>query len=399
MCRSCDQTPDGSGRRCPNRADGFTTRESDQRTRSRGLNAAQDALSEGEHQEAANALARAVAAQRELDGANSNLPQRASVPEGPSREVFVSPRDLGRVRADLDNVVALRAREGREPLHITMTTQRRPHPEDPMLMQERVRVRMSGVSADELSDVQLPNVTDEPENVVRTDQALAVAHAITRISGGYRSKAEGGEQSTSAMLNAYLAATPDSALRASVTVTAEDRAAAARTLGWARSEQPTSDWMRSVQTALSDDAAPYRSLALAVSAIPVADRSAQRRADAAPAASGPVAGPGAQAESNPVRKSVWLGEIGERGHVTGTVEAVRPVSPPSDPGAVHYLHSIRTQGGASVKWFAPGDTDLHPGDEITLTGTVTKHEEFNGQRQTVFGQCDRPVRHHRATAS
>lgn len=421
MCRSCDQTPDGAGRRCPSRVDGFTTHESDQRTRSRGMNAAQNSLANGQNQAAADALARAVAAQREMDGINTGLPGRPTVPEGPYRDAFVSQRDLSRARALLDNLNASRSRAGQEPLVVEMTAQRKSHPTDYMLSQERIRIRITGDSEDALNSLDLPSSPDDAEVVIKTREALEAAHAIARISGGYKSKAEGGDASTAAMLDAYIADGPDGTLRASVDPTAEDRRAAHQTLAWAKSEHPTSDYLRSVQATLASPTLTQRQLALAVSAIPVAQRYAARRQATAPVApppggatvpstapstspgtapanapgNAPAGGGVATATQAPPRRSVWLGRVGDRVYTTGTVEKVQPITLPTQPNQPRYLVMLRTDRGASVKWFAPGHTGLRTRDRITLTGNVAEHTEFNGERQTVFNYCDPPVLHNR----
>lgn len=405
MCRSCDQTPDGAGRRCPARVDGFTAHESDQRSRSRGLGAAYNALAAQDHAGAANALARAVAAQRELDGLDRNLPHEpmsssAQPDTQPHRDVFVPPSALTKLRAEFDALNAARSREGKAPIVADPIVQRAVT-DDPMLREERVRVRLSGESQDALDALRFAAQSEQTDRVVDTRSALAVAHAIARSTGGYRTKAEAGPQSTAAMLSMYLADAPDGKQRHAVAVEDADWAEADRTLAWASTVQPTSDYMRSVRDTLANKTVTHRGLALAVSAIPVAQRQHEREqraqsaaARAARTSSRSHAGP---TRNRPQRRNEWIGRIGQRAHTTGYVESITPTQMEKG-GDYDYLLRLRTEGGALVKTFLPVPYGVQEGQRITLTGLIMEHEMYDGKKATVFEQCEVPVVHHQGAA-
>lgn len=422
MCRSCQETPDGVGRRCPSRENGFTAQEADQRTRSRGLNSAQTALSRGDSQGAANALARAVSAQRELDGALTREPQVSleamSQPGAsgiaPVREFTVAPADYATMRVELDNANADRASRGLNPLQVTLTTQRKRDPQDPMMQLERVRVQIGGIDAEEAQSLSFKSASDGVGRVPDAVEALAGAYAIARSEGGYRSKADAGADSTASKLESYLAAAPDSPLRQAAPITDVDRAQARETIEWARQQNPTSQYISSVKESLSSDVVSSRNIPLAVSAIPLVQRekvARQRRENTervrqeamklqaremprskAPASAAAASGSG-QYGSSPVRVNAWIGRVGMFVQTTGTMERVSQVENPRDRTRPYWLYTMSTDGGASVKWFTHVPPNARAGDRVTVSGRVAAHEEFAGMRQTRFENGARPLVH------
>ena len=91
------------------------------------------------------------------------------------------------------------------------------------------------------------------------------------------------------------------------------------------------------------------------------------------------------AQANP---STFIGTIGEKIEFAGTIEGVKYIS--SDYGT-SVLYTIRNADtGIVVKWFASrealGDTTVK-GTDVTIKGTVKKHEEFNGTKATLLTRC------------
>ena len=81
----------------------------------------------------------------------------------------------------------------------------------------------------------------------------------------------------------------------------------------------------------------------------------------------------------------YLGNVKDKITVTGTVSSINYIQ--GDYGTT-VLYTIITDDKHLVKWFASrealGDqTDVH----LTLTGTVKKHEEYNGSKSTVLTRC------------
>jgi hypothetical protein len=95
------------------------------------------------------------------------------------------------------------------------------------------------------------------------------------------------------------------------------------------------------------------------------------------------------AERSAVRAaSNYVGEVGERITVTATLEKV--ISYESQWGG-GYISIFRDGNGNCLKWGnALSDSNgysVAEGEEVTLTGTVKKHDIYNGERQTVLLRC------------
>jgi hypothetical protein len=54
---------------------------------------------------------------------------------------------------------------------------------------------------------------------------------------------------------------------------------------------------------------------------------------------------------------------------------------------VSHLHSFADQNGNVLKWFAPRDQGLKPGDKVNVTGTVKTHGAYNGVNETTLNRC------------
>lgn len=78
-------------------------------------------------------------------------------------------------------------------------------------------------------------------------------------------------------------------------------------------------------------------------------------------------------------KSVYVGIIGEKIDFEAVVEKV--ILTASDWGALN-IHKMRTTDGNILTWFA-SSAELTIGETYKLTGTVKKHEEYRGAKQTV----------------
>lgn len=77
-------------------------------------------------------------------------------------------------------------------------------------------------------------------------------------------------------------------------------------------------------------------------------------------------------------KSQYVGAIGEKIEFEATVEKV--ILTASDWGSLN-IHKMRTLDGNIMTWFASAD-ELETGLTYKLVGTVKKHEEYRGAKQT-----------------
>jgi hypothetical protein len=52
-----------------------------------------------------------------------------------------------------------------------------------------------------------------------------------------------------------------------------------------------------------------------------------------------------------------------------------------------FIHTLKDAAGNVFKWFSTNDIDADFGTEITLDGTVKKHDEYKGLKQTILTRC------------
>lgn len=84
-----------------------------------------------------------------------------------------------------------------------------------------------------------------------------------------------------------------------------------------------------------------------------------------------------------VHPSTHVGEIGQR--LDLKLEVQRVTTKDTDYGALHII-SMRDQANNLVVWMT-GSTTATPGDRLHVRGTVKKHNEYNGEQQTVLTRC------------
>ena len=95
----------------------------------------------------------------------------------------------------------------------------------------------------------------------------------------------------------------------------------------------------------------------------------------------------------PVANSGHIGELGERVTLTCKLKFTRPLA---NEWGTTYLTKWQTDDGNVVTWFASNYPALHAcgnysdvgiGDTVALTGTVKKHGDFQGQKETQVTRC------------
>jgi len=158
-------------------------------------------------------------------------------------------------------------------------------------------------------------------------------------------------------------------------VTDEDRAVATEALEWARgldTKHSLTEWEHSVMVVANAEMMEHRSCGLAASIVGVYLRNKTRHhlpAGERPDYSG----------------SRHMGQPGERlRDVSAKLVGYRAIT--SDFG-VSFLHRFLTADGNILVWFATQGAGLREGQAVTLTGTVKRHEEREGVKQTILNRC------------
>lgn len=395
MCRACSETPDGLGRRCPAREEGFTPTESSQRNRIRSLKNARDKVAAGDPQGAADALVYAQAAQRDLDGGHPIADGSPADGVDPHRDFIVSPSSLDKAMGQIDVINGRRQADGLPRLNAAVSRETRPLKEDPLMAWEQVTVRVSGGTPEELQDLNLGRgIEHSEEQVVDTKAVLEASCAAVRLNDGlYVSRAEGGASSTPARVEAYLNDRPGGPMRGAMAPTKEDKSTAVKVRMWVRTQQPTSDYARAVRHAVGEHHMPMRDVGTASSAIAGYMRHeeevAKARAEGTPLPGDNARGnaPAAQVTRTP-GVSQWLGNKGDNIVMPARVEAVHEVFYENRPSShPHMLYIFRTPDGHMVRWMASRTQGLRANDQVTLAGSVKAHSTFLGEKQTELNYC------------
>ena len=82
--------------------------------------------------------------------------------------------------------------------------------------------------------------------------------------------------------------------------------------------------------------------------------------------------------------SVHVGSIKERIEFEGIVEF--ETTREGFYGTTHII-KVRSIDGNVFTWFASGYQSLHRGDRVAVRGTVKKHDEYQGVKQTILSRC------------
>jgi hypothetical protein len=86
-----------------------------------------------------------------------------------------------------------------------------------------------------------------------------------------------------------------------------------------------------------------------------------------------------------LKNSVHLGNIKDRlRDIPALVYGYRAFN--NDFGSSH-LFRLRTPEGNVILWWASKAQELAIGDHVVLTGTVKKHDEYEGVKQTTLSRC------------
>lgn len=92
------------------------------------------------------------------------------------------------------------------------------------------------------------------------------------------------------------------------------------------------------------------------------------------------------------RKAVsqYVGTVGEKIETEATLVAAINYEAPKFNGfgtEWRTVYKFRDAGGNLLVWHTKAAREIAEGDAVTLTGTVKKHEEYKGEKQTVLTRC------------
>jgi hypothetical protein len=153
--------------------------------------------------------------------------------------------------------------------------------------------------------------------------------------------------------------------------TEEDKARGALIVAWVKASTETSDYMHNLRVAVELAATTGRTEGLLASVVIAYERHVEgierkRR------------------EAEKAIESTYFGEVGKRYDVAGTVDRVHYIE---GQYGVSTLVCFVDADGHRYKWFATGSKDFKVGETVVLKGTVKKHEEYKGAKETVLTRC------------
>ena len=293
-----------------------------------------------------------------------DLTQAHQSPTGSIRQVLFVRSQIADIRSQVEEYNLRRAKVGRSQLAVNLVAQHVKDPRDDLITWERLVLRLIG-DADAVAGIELRGLTDDPkERRLSTSKVLAAAAAVVRLAG-YRYEArQSGADSTPAQMEAYVRDVPGGPARTRLDPTSRDEDLAAQARAWAARQEPTTEYMKSLQRILSGDLMDYREVPTAVSCFAGYLRELNT--------------------TTPTRdRSRHLNRVGDKIRAETTVRLVQPIYHPqrTEP---HWLHLLATDDGDIIKWISHVDTGLKPRDRIELFGRVAEHAYYRGEQQTVM---------------
>jgi hypothetical protein len=153
--------------------------------------------------------------------------------------------------------------------------------------------------------------------------------------------------------------------------TEDDKARGALIVEWVKASTDTSDYMHNLRVAVALAATTGRTEGLLASVVIAYERHVEG-----------IERKRREAES--AIESTYFGEVGKRYDIAGTVERVHYIE---GQYGVSTLVCFVDANGHRYKWFASGSKDFKVGAVVALKGTVKKHEEYKGAKETVLTRC------------
>ncbi len=161
-------------------------------------------------------------------------------------------------------------------------------------------------------------------------------------------------------------------------VTDEDKKVAEAALEWAESlkdKANKSDYEHNICAIAGAAVIEMRATGLAASIVGVFVRNSEREVER-------------RAQREALKESQHIGKEKERLRDL-SVTVLGHFARPSDFGTTHIYRFSTTgeNGGNVLVWFASTNQGIQVGDSVKITGTVVKHGEFEGVKNTVLNRC------------
>ena len=153
-------------------------------------------------------------------------------------------------------------------------------------------------------------------------------------------------------------------------VSAKDGERAQQAIAWACATTENTDYIYNLRTVVGAHSVVLKTAGIAASVISAWDRAMARETE--------------RAVRREASCSTHRGAVGEKISFTGEVTMVRGCE--SQWGTTTMIKLVDTSGNIFT-WFASGGKDVARGEHYAVTGTVKKHETYNGEKQTVVTRC------------
>lgn len=229
--------------------------------------------------------------------------------------------------------------------------------------------------ADELREFLGGITSSGPEYTPET--VVAAAWAISRRFGWVPASASFGDRSTRDLVSSYLYGTSrgDRELRSDVApeVAAASGMATSIVAALLDGLTDSGDYVANLKVCLRASSVDHRHLGITVSAVAAYERMIGDRVRR-------------DTTDQVRRESGYAGEVGEKLTITGTITRLKPIEQNYGYTPTTSMLVVIETGTTVAKMFtsAAWAWDVEQGDEVTITGTVKAHEEFNDTQETVL---------------
>jgi hypothetical protein len=151
----------------------------------------------------------------------------------------------------------------------------------------------------------------------------------------------------------------------------QDKEMAQKALGWALNLEGKNDFEYNVKNVAKQDRIGYKHIGYISAAIPCYQKSVAT-----------------ELEKKNTVKSEWIGAVKERLTITVTCVFTKEIYNEDDRfgNNLKTLVKFVTKDGESITWFASGEVDYKMGESYLIKATVTKHDEYQGVKQTMVNR-------------
>ena len=402
MCKSCDETADGQGRRCRQHEGGFTPSEGAARTSTRALNAMATSLDAGDAATATRAATRAADARERLD-------LMADPDAAPVFQLFVHPSAVPAVEKALQDY---KAEYPDALVDYRLDTHYKVPENDISVGQMWTNVIIRDRQLQNFAQrVRFPaDVRTDGTPVLSTYHVLASAISHNEQHGGFIKK---GEPNSAAEAITAKFRLPFDDRETLVPTSPNSISHCIQAREYLQTMTPTSDFEKRVQAVANHEFIEEKDIALLAAGANIywrrqrAAEDAAKRAAEQPRPDLPPAtatlSRGAEATRVPLKQDSagrssqqagpsrtaakqgsWLGSVGDDLVVRGRVTRVQVIdyrSAPRDMSWDRRMIIMETDSGDRVRCFVESD-EVREGDYGAVRGFVSGHGWFNGSKQT-----------------